>query len=186
MDAGQKQLPDIDGSSADRPSRCMVLCCGMKGVEHIPVRQHDLSKESAVVCHSSNVDGMRFWIPWEEIIRSPHHSRLLRTAHLALPVQGFSVVAHTGDASIVREIPGNRGIKRLVILPCELNTPTETCAECLQDALHIDFHTIHPGRCQVAMELIVESVNILRVHQPQPLQCQDIGLHVGTILSNPR
>lgn len=76
----EEQLPDIDGSSTDRPSRCMVFCCGMKGVEHIPVRQHDLSKESAVVCHSSNMDGMRFWIPWEEIIRSPHHSRLLRTA----------------------------------------------------------------------------------------------------------
>lgn len=60
--------PDIDWSTTDCPSRGMVFGCRVERMEHVPIGEHELTKEDTVVSHRCNVNGMRDRVPWVEII----------------------------------------------------------------------------------------------------------------------
>jgi hypothetical protein len=60
--------PDIDRAAADHTGRAMVLAGWVEGVEHVPVREHELAEEHAVVRHRGDVNRVRRGVPREEVI----------------------------------------------------------------------------------------------------------------------
>lgn len=72
-------LPDINRTTANGPGGSMVLGGRMKGMEHVPIRLHDLSKKNAIVSHCCYVNRMRHRISRVKVIGSSHNRRLFRT-----------------------------------------------------------------------------------------------------------
>ncbi|GER26289.1 SPla/RYanodine receptor (SPRY) domain-containing protein, partial [Striga asiatica] len=96
-----------------------------------------------------------------------------------------SIVAHTRNAAIISKVPGNRCIKRLMILPGELDPSPKPCPKRLQYTLHVHLHPIHPSQRQVAMQLIVKPVHVLGIHQTQTLNSYSIRLPSRLVFHNP-
>ncbi|BAS96395.1 Os06g0172901, partial [Oryza sativa Japonica Group] len=174
--------PDIDRAAADRPRRSVVVAGRMKRVEHVPIREHELAEEYAVVRHRGNVDRVRHRIPRVEIIRCSHHCLNVNR----VPVEGVGVVAHAGDDAVLREVLGNGGVEGLVELAGERDAAAVAGAERLQDALHVDLDAVDAGGGEVGVELVVEAVHGARVHEPEPLGGEHVGLHAGLVLDDAR
>lgn len=177
-------------------------------MEHIPVRQHELPQEQGVVGHRGDVDGVRRRVSRVEVVRRPHHRRLLRAAptqsnhqismqsrnrrwrggegEASLPVEAVGVMAHAGDAAVVAEVAGDGGLEGLVVGAGEGDAAAVASAQRLDDVLHVHLNAVDAAGGQVGVQLVVEAVHLLGVDEAEAMDGEAVHDNVRLVAQHPR
>jgi hypothetical protein len=126
-------------------------------MEHVPIGLHELAEEDGVVRDGGDVDGVRCRVARVEVVGGAHDGSLPGA------VEHVGVVAHAGDAAVVREAARHGGLERAVVGAGDGDAAAVAGAQRLDDVLHVHLDAVDAAGGEVRVELAVEVPHPARV-----------------------